>query len=219
MTDAELVPLAAAGDVDAFEHLFATYHPIACSLAKRYGAGEHAEDVAQLVLMWLAAGRWRIDHAVTAGDGTLRAFVATITRYAYLKMFYPQRNLPAIDQIHTDDRFEEETEGFLVKVPRATTPTPEQAALRRERLRRLFVALNTLPPVLRRVAHLRYFEDYSGPDIAADLGLSKTTIPTYLATIRTKLRTQLGDFYHLPEPAGRSRGGYRRLNARRTDAP
>jgi RNA polymerase sigma factor (sigma-70 family) len=212
MTDAERVPLAAKGDLKACEQLYATYYRTAVSIAKKIGAGDHAEDAGQLVFVWLLTGRWRLDELRPSADGRLDSFVGTLTRYATWKLMYTGSKLAQLFDVSDEDR------DVLAEVP-CPDPTPEETTMRRERQRRLSAALHSLPPHLRRVARLRYFEDLSGPDIAEDVGVGATTIPGYLGLIRSRLRAALADVYRLPPPdAGRTRGGHRRLANRAREA-
>jgi RNA polymerase sigma-70 factor (ECF subfamily) len=71
--------------------------------------------------------------------------------------------------------------------------TPEDAAIGAEERRRIWEAFRTLPDRQREVFVLRHLEDWSGPEIAAALGLSPGTVKRHLFRAVHRLRLVLGD--------------------------
>jgi len=71
--------------------------------------------------------------------------------------------------------------------------TPEDAAIGAEERRRIWEAFRTLPDRQREVFVLRHLEDWSGPEIAAALGLSPGTVKRHLFRAVHRLRVVLGD--------------------------
>jgi RNA polymerase sigma-70 factor (ECF subfamily) len=71
--------------------------------------------------------------------------------------------------------------------------TPEDAAISAEERRRIWQAFRTLPDRQREVFVLRHLEDWSGPEIAAALGLSPGTVKRHLFRAVHRLRLVLGD--------------------------
>jgi hypothetical protein len=65
------------------------------------------------------------------------------------------------------------------------------------------------------VAFLRYFEELSGPDIAAIVGVQASTIPGYFDKIRTRLRAALAGVCTLPPPGRYGHVRYERGTALR----
>lgn len=71
--------------------------------------------------------------------------------------------------------------------------TPEDAAISGEERRRIWQAFRTLPDRQREVFVLRHLEDWSGPEIAAALGLSPGTVKRHLFRAVHRMRMVLGD--------------------------
>ncbi len=62
----------------------------------------------------------------------------------------------------------------------ADAPGPERAAIARDELRRLQTAIDGLPPRCREAVILAQVEGLSGQEIAARMGISKSTVSIYL---------------------------------------
>nr|WP_062333969.1 SigE family RNA polymerase sigma factor [Herbidospora sakaeratensis] len=71
------------------------------------------------------------------------------------------------------------------ELPESAAPDGERSADDRDVLR---VALAGLPPGMRAVLVLRYFEDLSDPEIAAILGCSEVTVRSQASRALAKLR-------------------------------
>lgn len=71
--------------------------------------------------------------------------------------------------------------------------TPQDAAISSEERRRIWQAFRTLPDRQREVFVLRHIEDWSGPEIAAALGLSPGTVKRHLFRAVHRMRVVLGD--------------------------
>jgi RNA polymerase sigma-70 factor (ECF subfamily) len=202
LTDVELVPLAMAGDIDAFERLFATYNAYIRRVAGKHAAGDLVDDTAQLVWLWLLLGRWRLQ--ALPRTATLFAFLGRLTHYALAALRWQERHPTFVPWP------EDEDDGPVPIL--LDSPTPETIVLREERRDRLREAIRRLPAPYRRCAHLRYLDDMSGPDIAVCLGVEPQTIPGYLYQIRRHLRRALADVYlNLPQPIPGRRGGGQRI--------
>jgi len=61
-------------------------------------------------------------------------------------------------------------------------PGPDQVAIARDELRRLQVALDTLPPRCREAMILAHVEGLSGQEIASRMNISQATVSEHLAT-------------------------------------
>lgn len=198
--DVDLVPLAAAGDREAFEHLYRTYHPLAVRVARRYLNPDDAADCANDVFLWLSQGRWRLNPHFETDHGRLHGFVKRLTGYVAFKTA-AYRDRAARDVALFD------VPGMVDLHPPSWTP--EQILLRKERLLLFAVAIRALPSYLRAPARLRYLDHLSGPDIARQLDIRASTVPGYLALIREHLRRELATVYHIkPADVGHTRGGH-----------
>jgi RNA polymerase sigma factor (sigma-70 family) len=71
--------------------------------------------------------------------------------------------------------------------------TPEDAAINSETRRQIWQAFRSLPDRQREVFVLRHLEDWSGPEIAAALGLSPGTVKRHLFRAVHRMRVVLGD--------------------------
>lgn len=198
LTDVQLVPLAAAGDEDAFVRLWGRYHPLALGVARQIAQRPaDAEDAAQLVFQWLLEDRWRLNPDVQMSGGNVAGLVKRLTVYASWRLQRPVQETD-VDEL-----------GTIIKLARSRWPTPEQRLLAKELRERILAAIKGLyPPYLRRTAELRYLSDppLSGPAIARKLGIDKSTVPAYLDKCRKRLRPALADLVELPPVGGRARG-------------
>ena len=71
--------------------------------------------------------------------------------------------------------------------------TPEDAAIGSEERHRIWQAFRALPDRQREVFALRHVEDWSGPEIAAALGLSEGTVKRHLFRAVHRMRRILGN--------------------------
>ena len=71
--------------------------------------------------------------------------------------------------------------------------TPESSAISSETRRRIWLAFRSLPDRQREVFVLRHLEDWSGPEIAAALGLSPGTVKRHLFRAVHRMRLELAD--------------------------
>ena len=73
------------------------------------------------------------------------------------------------------------------------SPSPDQAAQRREQLDRAMRAMDALPVRQRQVLHLHTCESLSVSEIAAVLEISANAVKASLSLARKQMRTQLKD--------------------------
>ncbi len=197
-TEADRVLAALAGDMTAVEALYLRFFGPMVRMARQYGASpEDATDVVHHLFAQLVEGRgWSVEAAKLPPDGQLTPFLQTMVKFR-------------VWALHAHDKYHgsppESDEDILVPFWGYHFLGPEDQALRRERLQILSWAIASLPRRLRQVARLRYHQCLSGPAIAAALGLQPATIPTYLQTIRTKLRPVIADVYQLTTSHARVR--------------
>jgi RNA polymerase sigma-70 factor (ECF subfamily) len=214
MTDVDLVKRAAAGDMDAFGSLYERYYSVALETALRVTRSRAiAEDAVHELFLWLAEGRWRIDPAIVPADGRVDGFVRTLARFAAFKVTYRVAAYARRAVENYDD------DGSTLARLHSRFPNPETQLIEQELRDRLSQSLDALPPQLRRVAYFRYIEELCGPDIAERIGVTPGVIPSYLVTIRRKLRAALAGYITVPPASvGRGSGGHRRF-ARRLPEP
>lgn len=187
MTDVALVLRAMAGDQEAVSILHARYGRYALALARRHGAGDDAEDIVQDVFLTLVEARgWHV-RPEQAPDGLLRRYIAGMVRHLVKQQ--RRRHVgawPALDDL-------------VVPMWAQANESPEDRALRAERLARLRWAIASLSQRQRQIAVLRFIECLPGSEIAEKLGLSQPAVYTHLYQIREALRPRLAGVYRLPK--------------------
>jgi RNA polymerase sigma factor (sigma-70 family) len=186
MTDADLVPLAAAGDLAAFATLYRKHYSRVVRIATRATGSPHrGEDAASTVFLWLAQGRWRLAKENVPADGQLRAFICSLVRYAVLHC------RDAHEWKH--DPLPEPDEEWRMRFPRAKTPSPLTILLRKEQAQILRGAIGSLTKHERHVLRERAVEEKA----TADIGKAKNVVAT-MSGIRRKLRRRLDGVFDLP---------------------
>lgn len=209
MNDVELAARAERGDLAAFTTLYRRYHRLAFHTAyKVTRSREAAEDIAADVFLALAEGKWRLDPERTPG-GEAGGFVKTLAYFRGLEHRYRR----PLDN-HTVENFDDA--GSIYHRLTCRLPDPETQLLRAEVRRRIHETIDALPPQYQRVAVCRYFGELTCPEIAELIGVKAITIPSYLATIREKLRAALNGYATVrPKGSRQSRGGYIRHDDQR----
>ncbi len=184
-----LLDAARAGDPHALHELLRHCQPDLRRFARRSCASaEDAEDAVQLAL-------WALHRRV----GTLRTVAAFTTwlfriveRECYRLLRRQPRHLP-LDELSAQDH-------------------PEAPAVPLDLRQDLVRALQALSPPYREVLLLRDVHELSGPEVAAELGLSLEAVKSRLHRARTQIRERLlASGYWMkdgiPEPRVEPRGG------------
>jgi RNA polymerase sigma-70 factor (ECF subfamily) len=171
-TDELLMRRIAERDEHAFRRLADRHLDRILALARKLmGSAAASEDVAQeaLLRIWLNAAGWRPEKS------RLSTWIYTITYRLCLDRLRSQRTQPL------DDAFE------------LADPAPgafEALALAEER-HRLAAAMAALQPRQRAAVTLFYYEELSGPDAAAVLGLSLRAFWSLLHRARQSIQQQI----------------------------
>jgi RNA polymerase sigma-70 factor, ECF subfamily len=79
------------------------------------------------------------------------------------------------------------------------TPAAERVALSRVAAERCLEVIKKMPRVQRRVAYLRWHEEWTTQEIALELGIKPPTVRVHLKNARDKLLTAVGDEVFLTE--------------------
>lgn len=187
MSENELLPRAAAGDVSAFERLYAQFFAFAVAKARRLAADpcerELAEDAAQLAFMSLWRGEWRLTDA-----GDPRGMIASRTRdyFRTLRQHQPaRRNNPLPDN---DDAID-------ARILRSPVPSIEDVLIDDAERQQLRAAVARLQPREREMVRLRYAKGLPLAGVAIRIGWHPNTICTHLGRIRRQLAAALGREY------------------------
>ena len=176
-TDAELVTLLRAGDVEAMSQLVDRWSPAMFRVARSFvGSPQSAEDVVQEAWLGMLRGLARFE-----GRSSLRAWTFTIlvnqarTRGAREARTVPQPEL-------------EYGAGEPAK-------TPEGVMLSNEILLQVDRALSALPPRQRQVVTMRDVCGMTAEEVCATLGISPTNQRVLLHRARAALRPALAEYY------------------------
>lgn len=179
--------LAAAreGDAAALEELVDRYEPAITSLAGTLlGSREEVEDVVQEVFL-KAFERLRSFR----GDCSLATWLRRIT----VNTCRDHRDQAWRRRVELVDWEEAETNDDAAAPEEPDSP--QDHLLRAERDEYLRRALAALPEKFRVPLLLRFFEGYSGADIAAVLGCGESTVWSRIYAGLEKLRTSLMDYF------------------------
>lgn len=173
---AQIVAVAAARDMAAFEALFREFGPrIRAYLLKLTRDGQAAEDLMQETMLAI----WRKADQFDPARGQASAWVFTIARNIWIDAWRKQKR-PALDP---DDP--------------ALVPTPEPDAPDVLESKRngaaLHAALKTLPPEQIELIRLSFFDEASHSTIAARLGLPIGTVKSRIRLAFGRLRAVLGE--------------------------
>jgi RNA polymerase sigma-70 factor (ECF subfamily) len=185
--DDELIERAKRGDVRSYEQLVERYQRIAVRTAYLVTrASQDAEDAAQeaFVKAYYALSRFR-DGApfrpwllrIVTNEASNR--VRSARRRDRLALRVAERDRPSGD----------------------AAPSPEAAALERERDRLLLDAVARLPRRDQQVIGYRYFLDLSEAEMAQALGVRPGTVKSRLSRAMGRLRRLLGDLGDAPPTA------------------
>ncbi len=171
-----LMQVAASGDRDAFNALFAFFAPRIKGYLMRIGtAPDLAEDLAQEAMLKV----WRKARLFDPSKASAATWIFTIARN--LRIDAARRAAkPALDA--DDPAFNPEEE------PRADVLM--ERAHRDEKIR---LAFQSLPPAQYEVVRLHFIEDAPHSEIAERLNLPLGTVKSRLRLAFEKIRKELGD--------------------------
>lgn len=173
-TDNELMELAGQDDREAFETLVLRYYRGAIRAADRMvHDAMQAEDIAQECFADIYVQRRRYRSSCSFGT-----YLYTLVKHK------------SIDWLRKAGRreilLEEERESWLEEQP-GPDGSPEEAYLKRERVREMAEQIESLPQVQRRALYLYAVEDRSYREIAEMLGKSIPQIKIAIHRARKKL--------------------------------
>jgi len=177
LTDEELLKRTAAGEREAFDELVVRHQAAVFRFARAATEGPAAaEDVLQETFLaaWRAAGTFQ-------GRSAVRTWLLTIAR----NQAWHQRE--RVGRVPVDDVALPE----LGEAAGWGDQSPEDAAVRSQRLGRLARALASLGPEEREVLVLRELEELTGEETAAALGIGLAAMKSRLHRARLRLAAEL----------------------------
>jgi RNA polymerase sigma-70 factor (ECF subfamily) len=186
LPDAELAPLIAAGDKDAFEALMRRYNQKLYRTARAILKDDaEAEDAVQeaYLTVYGSIGSFR-------GEAQLSTWLVRVTaNHALMRLRKRKRTA---EVIHLESSGAEHDTNFMEStMDEATHEQPENAAARAETRRLLEAAIDRLPETFRAVFVLRGVEEMPVEEVAAALGIPEATVRTRFFRARSLLRESL----------------------------
>ena len=167
--DRRLVELVLEGDDRAFEYLFNRYRDAIHRLfVQRLGGVNDADDLLQETFIKVYINLHRYSTAYTFGQ-----WVYTIARNTFID-FVRRRQ----DDLSIDERFSS---------PPSTTPTPEESVISMQQRTQIEHYLERLAPRYRTLIVMRFFDEYSYEEIAANLKLPLGTVKTQIHRAREQM--------------------------------
>ncbi len=173
----------AAGDAEAFKHLFDTYFDRLYRYAYRYlQSAEESQDLVHDVFLQI----WR-QRRRTGLEQDLRAYLYATTRNQALNRLKHRK---------VEHRFlERRAAAIAANEGSGPPPTPEQEMDEVERAAALQRAIDTLPRRQREVLQLRWQNQLSYAEVAALLQISPKTVAVHLTRAFEHLRHALPRFF------------------------
>jgi RNA polymerase sigma factor (sigma-70 family) len=176
--DVELARRASDGDVPAFEELVRMYQGMAFRTAYLLtGSAQDAEDAAQTAF----AKAWRALPRFRSGSPFRPWLLRIVANEA--------RNVGRAAGRFTALRLR----ASAVDPPGDAAPSPEGAALGRERFDELLDAVNGLDAKDREVLACRYFLELSEDETADVLGVRRGTVKSRTARALARVRERVGE--------------------------
>lgn len=168
MTDIELANLSKDGDADAFSEIISRHESAMRHFISPYVPIEQdAEDVCQESFKKAFLSMGTYDPSFS-----FNTWLFKIAKNTAIDFFRKQSNMSAVNIGESDNDFPE--------IP-DTVSSPEDALIGTQTYDTLINAIESLPPLYREVARLRFINEYAYEEIASTLNLP-------LNTVRTRLR-------------------------------
>jgi RNA polymerase sigma-70 factor (ECF subfamily) len=185
--DMPLVAAAKNGDRKAFEILVERHAQRIFFVARRITRRrEDAEDVVQQSFQKAFTHLRKFEGR--------SAFSTWLTRIAITEALMFLRRSRGLREVLIDDlNGNEETTTAPLEVPDAS-PDPEAIYSQRERAEMLSLAMNELPPGIRKAIRLRDFDERSSEETARIMGISVSALKGRMFHGRRKLRERLKRF-------------------------
>jgi len=180
-SEAALLAAWRAGDQTAGQQLYRRYFPVVYRFFANKLGGDEIEDLVQSTFLACAGHRDRLRD-----DHSFRAFVLAVARnefFSHLTRRY-RKGAPV-------DPEQQSIADLGVSA--------SQLIARRDEHRMLAQAVRRIPLDLQDLVELHYFEQLTGPELAAVLGVPEGTIRSRLRRAIAALRTELERMLASPE--------------------
>lgn len=174
LADAQLMERLLSGDSAAFQELVHRHYAVALRIAGRIlHVQEEAEDAVQEAFLKV----WRMPDRYDPERGAFRPWLARVVVNQCLdrrRLLRPVESIEMLAETADDG------------------PTPEEAAQRSDRQKRVTAAMETLPPRQRAALVLFYGEGMSMSEVAEVMGANVKAVESLLSRGRAGLRGALG---------------------------
>lgn len=197
-TDERLVEAAQAGNQDAFAELVRRYQLKIYNLALRYtNDSETAMDIAQdaFVRAWQMLPKFR-------GEANFYTWLYRIAmnlcidRHRRALVRGEPQKMSLEDLVVERQRFEDSEEEADLWWEEADVGEPEAEILRQEMRKKVWEAVQKLPPLLKQVILLREYEGLSLQEIAKITGTNVGTVKSRLYQARQHLKKFLAPYFN-----------------------
>ncbi len=185
LSDPELIELCSAKDEEAFSEIVGRYERFVYSTVfAELKNTDDAFDVSQEVFIRLynAAGGFRC-------ESTLKTWLYRMCKncaYDYMRKYYKHKAMSLTYKDAEDETAED--------VDIVSETTPEDEILRKEKIKAVREAVQSLPEEQRDVIVLREFHDMQYSEIAQMLGISEGTVKSRISRAREQLKKVLENF-------------------------
>ena len=167
--DRQLARLVLGGDTAAFEYLFDRYRDAIHRLfLQRTGNTEDADDLLQETFIKVYMNLHRYSPEYTFGQ-----WLYTIARNTFIDYVRKRQ-----DDLPIDEKFSS---------PASNTPTPEESVISMQQRTQIEHYLERLAPRYRTLIVMRFFDEYSYEEIAANLKLPLGTVKTQIHRAREQM--------------------------------
>lgn len=185
LSDDELAPRIAAGDLDALRVLMRRYNQTLFRTARSILRDDaEADDAVQeaYLLAYLAMNKFR-------GEAKLSTWLIRIVVNESIGRARKRNRRTEVVELHgATERSDESTEETMSDV---SSEQPEQSALRKETRRLIEAKIDLLPDAFRTVFMLRAVEEMTVEETAASLGIPPATVRTRYFRAKGLLREAL----------------------------
>ncbi|MCS7185943.1 MAG: sigma-70 family RNA polymerase sigma factor [Armatimonadota bacterium] len=197
-TDERLVEAAQAGNQEAFAELVRRYQSKVYNLALRYtNDSETAMDIAQdaFVRAWQMLPKFR-------GEANFYTWLYRIAmnlcidRHRRALVRGEPQKMSLEDLVVERQRFEDSEEEADLWWEEADVGEPEAEILRQEMRKKVWDAVQQLPPILKQVILLREYEGLSLQEIAKITGTNVGTVKSRLYQARQHLKKLLAPYFN-----------------------
>lgn len=184
-----LVQAGGAAGADAFRVIYAHYFPrIYAYIAYRVGRVTDAEDLTADVFLRIVEA---VDRFEYRGAGSFAAWAFSIALRQVQSFYRALHRRP--EMLSLDEIPDIQHEGG------GGAGTPDESYQRKERFRRLHIAIGQLSPRRQEIITLRFFGGLKNREIAAILTLDERTVAAHVSRALKDLQA----FYAVPDAAER----------------